>query len=541
MELINQIDQTMSFDKKTIRIVGTYENPWFVVKDICKILGIQNNRDVIKLIPDKWKSNKFLPSLGGNQNTSIINEAGLYKLIMRSNKPIAQKFQEVVCEEILPTLRKKGEYKIQSIIDKVKELEDEKVQLEEENLRLEEDKLKLQEKTQDVTIKLIEEQKVVIKTKKSLELNQKKFTHRYKFNEECGCVYILKDPENPLNKFKIGYAEDIDVRLTSDRTMIPKIKALYIMYTPHFKIFETLIKIRFEEHFQFQSHEWIILDKFENVNFIINGYKEIDKACNFKSKIEDNLWQYNLEAPPASYKITNKDRIEKMEEIKIIKKIEEPEEVDNLTEEADNELFDTNHFNFAGKLSMILPTYLLRYDYDKKNEVAGEGYRYCNGYCQGYQNIELFPMKSLSPLTICMKCDSKIDVANVKISNGILTPAEIRKNPLLLELKDNEKICRKCFKIKDKDDFPEKRRQCKACRNKVRSKFGKDFESHVESEVDKLNKTKTIEELMKLLDVYVKDELHKILQFLEITRKFNDTKEIIKNKIFEYYVKRNNI
>ena len=64
----------------------------------------------------------------------IINEAGLYKLIMRSNKPIAQKFQEHVCEVILPSIRKQGEYKLQSIIDKNKELEENKILLEEEKL-----------------------------------------------------------------------------------------------------------------------------------------------------------------------------------------------------------------------------------------------------------------------------------------------------------------------------------------------------------------------------------------------------------------------
>ena len=47
----------------------------------------------------------------GLQTTSVVNEAGLYKIIMRSNKPIAQPFQEFVCEEILPSIRKTGEYK----------------------------------------------------------------------------------------------------------------------------------------------------------------------------------------------------------------------------------------------------------------------------------------------------------------------------------------------------------------------------------------------------------------------------------------------
>jgi anti-repressor protein len=62
----------------------------------------------------------------------ILSEPAVYKLIMRSNKPVAQKFQEVVCEEILPSLRKKGEYKIQSIIDKNIKLEEEKLKIEEE-------------------------------------------------------------------------------------------------------------------------------------------------------------------------------------------------------------------------------------------------------------------------------------------------------------------------------------------------------------------------------------------------------------------------
>ena len=72
------------------------------------------------MLPEKWRGSEKLNTFGGEQNMNIINEAGLYKLVMRSNKPIAQKFQEVVCEEILPSLRKKGEYQIQSILDKNK-------------------------------------------------------------------------------------------------------------------------------------------------------------------------------------------------------------------------------------------------------------------------------------------------------------------------------------------------------------------------------------------------------------------------------------
>ena len=539
--LVNVIDETIKFNEETIRIVGTFENPLFVAKDICKILGLSNITDTLQTLPDKWKQicdidnsevtfSTEKTKARKKQKMNCITEAGLYKIIMRSNKPIAEKFQEVVCEEILPTLRKKGEYKIQSILDRNKELEEEKLKIEEENKRLEAQKIEIEQK-------LFVEQKTVIKTKLSLELNQKKFRYRYKFIYKGGCVYILKDPENPLNKFKIGFTDDINERLRNDRTMIPSIKVLFIMYTPHYELFEKLIKIRFEEHFQFQSHEWIILDKFENVNFIINGYKEIDKSCVFHSKIEENLWQYNLEDPPVLFlhseeKSDNEDECDNDDEDE--QEYGEEESKCELSLEDDAELFEKKHLNFAGKLSLILPTYLLRYDYDKKNEVAGDGFRYCNGYCQGYQNINLFTMKSLSPLTICMKCDSMIDIANIKITNGVLTPEQIRRDPTLLEIKDNEQICRKCYKIKNKDEFQEKRRQCKNCRNGTRSKHGKNFDNIIDDEIRILNEL-TFENKVVKINKYVKDELQKIISYLKIGRKFNDTKQIMIDKIIAHY------
>jgi prophage antirepressor-like protein len=539
MELINEIDETFVFNEKDIRILGSYNEPLFVAKDICTVLGLSNVTEALKSIPQKWKKIENLTSVSlksdilyqeQGRNMIILSEPAVYKLIMRSNKPVAQKFQEVVCEEILPTLRKKGEYKIQSILDRNKELEEEKLKIEEENKRLEAQKIEIEKK-------LFVEQKTVIKTKLSLELNQKKFRHRYKFIDQGGCVYILKDPENPLNKFKIGFTDDINERLRSDRTMIPTIKVLFIMYTPHYELFEKLIKIRFEEHFQFQSHEWIILDKFENVNFIINGYKEIDKSCVFHSKIEENLWQYNLEEPPVLFhseeKSDNEDGFDNADD-ESDKESGEEESKCELSLEADSELFEKKHLNFAGKLSLILPTYLLRYDYDKKNEVAGDGFRYCNGYCQGYQNINLFTMKSLSPLTICMKCDSMIDIADIKITNGVLTPEQIRRDPTLLEIKDNEQICRKCYKIKNKDEFPEKRRQCKNCRNGTRSKNGKNFDNIIDEEIRILNEL-TFENKIVKINTYVKDELQKIISYLKIGRKFNDNKQIMIDKIIAHY------
>ena len=123
-----------------------------------------------------------MPSLGGKQITSIINEAGLYKLIMRSNKPVAQRFQEAVCEEILPSLRKKGEYKIQSIIDKNKELEEEKLILQNEKEKIEDEK--------NVQIKILED-KIVDKQKR---VRYKDFWKEFIDHEKN----IIEDDDKPI-------------------------------------------------------------------------------------------------------------------------------------------------------------------------------------------------------------------------------------------------------------------------------------------------------------------------------------------------------
>ena len=95
-ELINSIDMNMSFNDDNVRILGTSEKPLFVVTDLCKILGLTNTTEVLRHIPDKWRSSVSLKTGKSTnfQNCSVVNEAGLYKIIMRSNKPIAQPFQE---------------------------------------------------------------------------------------------------------------------------------------------------------------------------------------------------------------------------------------------------------------------------------------------------------------------------------------------------------------------------------------------------------------------------------------------------------------
>ena len=100
-----------NFESQSLRITGSFEEPLFAVKDICNVLGLSNVTEAVRNIPDKWKRvQKFLTLRSGEQDMITVTESGLYKMVMRSTKPVAEKFQEWICEEVLPSIRKKGEY-----------------------------------------------------------------------------------------------------------------------------------------------------------------------------------------------------------------------------------------------------------------------------------------------------------------------------------------------------------------------------------------------------------------------------------------------
>jgi len=84
--------------------------PLWVAKDICDVLELKDvNRTLSKLDEDE-KGTQTLSTLGGLQKMSVINESGLYNLILRSNKPEAKKFKKWVTSEVLPSIRKTGKY-----------------------------------------------------------------------------------------------------------------------------------------------------------------------------------------------------------------------------------------------------------------------------------------------------------------------------------------------------------------------------------------------------------------------------------------------
>lgn len=98
---------------REIRTVVKDGEPWFVAKDICVALNISwQGSKSLDFLDDDEKGVGFFPTPGGDQEMVIVSESGLYTLIVRSNKPEAKVFRKWVTSEVLPTIRKTGQYTV---------------------------------------------------------------------------------------------------------------------------------------------------------------------------------------------------------------------------------------------------------------------------------------------------------------------------------------------------------------------------------------------------------------------------------------------
>lgn len=98
---------TFDFMGIQLRVIQIDGNPWFVAKDVCAALDLDNPSYVVKRIGDDEKASFRLPNQRGSAST-IISESGLYKLVMRSDKWEARAFQDWVVKVVLPAIRKGG-------------------------------------------------------------------------------------------------------------------------------------------------------------------------------------------------------------------------------------------------------------------------------------------------------------------------------------------------------------------------------------------------------------------------------------------------
>lgn len=107
--------QIFNFKENEVRTLLIDDEPYFVGKDVADILGYQNgSRDVNRHVDDEDKLMHQISASGQNRNMTIINESGLYSLVLSSKLPQAKEFKRWVTKEVLPSIRKTGGYKVPS-------------------------------------------------------------------------------------------------------------------------------------------------------------------------------------------------------------------------------------------------------------------------------------------------------------------------------------------------------------------------------------------------------------------------------------------
>lgn len=98
-------------ENKLVRTMNVSGEPWFVLKDVCDVLGLSTPARVAeRLDSDEVSQAHLIDSMGRSQEMTIISESGLYNVILRSDKPEAKPFRKWVTAVVLPSIRKNGGY-----------------------------------------------------------------------------------------------------------------------------------------------------------------------------------------------------------------------------------------------------------------------------------------------------------------------------------------------------------------------------------------------------------------------------------------------
>lgn len=109
--------QLFNFDNRDVRVLEKDGEPWFVGKDIATVLGYKNPNDALQKHVDSEDKDAIAirDSIGRNQQTPLINESGLYSLVLSSKLESAKRFKRWVTSEVLPQIRKTGTFTTNSM------------------------------------------------------------------------------------------------------------------------------------------------------------------------------------------------------------------------------------------------------------------------------------------------------------------------------------------------------------------------------------------------------------------------------------------
>ena len=112
---MNNNVQIFDFEENPVRLIEMDGEPWFVAADVARVLEYRDAFNATRILDDDEKGTQIVSTPSGEQETTVINESGLYHLVIVSRKPEAKKFRKWVTSEVLPSIRKTGRYEMPSV------------------------------------------------------------------------------------------------------------------------------------------------------------------------------------------------------------------------------------------------------------------------------------------------------------------------------------------------------------------------------------------------------------------------------------------
>lgn len=141
-----------SFRESKVRVVIQDNEPWFVAKDVCEVLGLNDTAKAVLRLDDDEKGTNSIPTPGGVQKLTTINEFGLYSMILTSRRPEAKDFKRWVTHEVIPSIRKTGSYsKPLTTTETLLKMLEQQVEVERKQLALEAKQIEQQEAIENIS------------------------------------------------------------------------------------------------------------------------------------------------------------------------------------------------------------------------------------------------------------------------------------------------------------------------------------------------------------------------------------------------------
>lgn len=244
MNQIMKVFENQQFGK--VRVIMQEGEPWFVASDVCNALELTNSRMTVGRLDEDEKGVSSIYTLGGAQNIVVINEPGLYTLVLSSRKPEAKQFKRWITHEVIPSIRKHGAYMTDTLLEQVVEKP---------------------EIIFELARRLLAEQEEHKAVRKKLDAAQPKADYYDAFvnDEDCTCIrYSGKEFNIPQNTFVQILLDHKYLYRDAKRRLMPfsdkQEKGYFIVrdcYAKNGKLIQqTLLTCKGKSHIRSQLKKW---------------------------------------------------------------------------------------------------------------------------------------------------------------------------------------------------------------------------------------------------------------------------------------------